>query len=61
MCVAAAYLQIQPVAVEAHPTLVGDLRNLRQIVIFKLIQADVVGQPGYRRLVSGFRGKMSQR
>lgn len=51
MCVAATHLQIRPVAVEAHPTLVGDLCNLRQIVIFKLIQADVVGQPGYGRFV----------
>lgn len=43
------YLQIRPVAVEAHPPLVGDLGNLRQVVIFELIQADVVGQPGSER------------
>ncbi len=42
------YLYIQAIAVEAHPTLVRDLCNLRQVVIFKLIQADVMGQPGWR-------------
>lgn len=42
----AAYLYIRAIAVEAHPALVCDLCNLRQVVIFKLIQADVMGQPG---------------
>lgn len=44
-----AYLQIRPVAVKAHPALVGDLCNLRQVVIFKLIQADVMGQPSCKK------------
>lgn len=44
--VEAAYLYIWAIAVQAHPALVCDLRNLRQVVIFKLIQANVMGQPG---------------
>lgn len=44
-----AYLQIRPIAVKAHPALVGDLCNLRQVVIFKLIQADVMGQPSCKK------------
>ena len=44
--VEAAYLYIRPIAVEAHPAFVCDLCNLRQVVILKLIQADVMGQPG---------------
>lgn len=44
----ATYLYIWAIAVEAHPALICDLCNLWQVVIFKLIQADVMGQPGWR-------------
>lgn len=44
--VEAAYLYIWAITVQTHPALVCDLCNLRQVVIFKLIQADVMGQPG---------------
>ena len=46
--VEATYLYIRAIAVEAHPALICDLCNLWQVVIFKLIQADVMGQPGWR-------------
>lgn len=47
------YLNLLAIAVEAHPTLICDLSDLRQVLIFKLIQADVMGQPGERRRVEG--------
>lgn len=53
----AAYLYIRSIAVEAHPALVCDLCNLRQVVIFKLIQADVMGQPGCRGGLGRKEGK----
>ena len=39
------YLDLQAVAVEADAALIGDLRDLRQVVILESVKADVVRQP----------------
>lgn len=41
------YLNLQAIVIEAHPALIRDLCNLWQVVILKLIQADVMSQPSW--------------
>lgn len=57
LSVEAAHLYIQAITVETHPALVCDLCNLRQVVIFELVQADVMGQPGRKGEIRERRGR----